>query len=68
MFPEDAHLDRLGETPTVADPWATGDLGADMFSSEIANVDASDWDVDTDLIWGDDGDPADDGGAFDLPV
>jgi hypothetical protein len=67
MFPQDAPLDPLGGTPTVDDPWATGDFGTDMFSSEIANVDASDWDVDTDLIWGDD-DPADDGGAFDLPV
>lgn len=43
-----------------------------LFSAEIENVDASDWDVDADLIWGEDGDgPVDDadpGPGFDLPM
>ncbi|KDA06662.1 hypothetical protein DC31_08045 [Microbacterium sp. CH12i] len=29
--------------------------GADMFTQEIENVNASDWDVDNDLLWGDGG-------------
>ena len=29
--------------------------GADMFTQEIENVNASDWDMDSDLLWGDDG-------------
>lgn len=29
--------------------------GANMFTEEIENVDASDWDVDSDLLWGNDG-------------
>ncbi|SJN27286.1 hypothetical protein FM104_05495 [Microbacterium esteraromaticum] len=39
---------------------AWGDAGlfdpfsADSFGQEIANVDASDWNVDADLLWGDD--------------
>jgi hypothetical protein len=28
-------------------------LSADAFTQEIENVSASDWDVDTDLLWGD---------------
>ncbi len=27
-------------------------FGADVFTREIENVSASDWDVDTDLLWG----------------
>ena len=30
-----------------------GGLDADIFTREIENVSASDWDVDTDLLWGD---------------
>ena len=44
-----------------ADPWDDGladpfadPAAANLFSAEIENVNASDWDVDTDLIWGDD--------------
>lgn len=50
-----------------ADPAA-----ANLFSAEIENVDASEWDVDTALIWGDDGADAVGGGTesmgFDLPI
>ncbi|KRA25730.1 hypothetical protein ASD65_15840 [Microbacterium sp. Root61] len=46
-----------------SDPAETG-----MFSDEIENIDASDWDADASGIWGDDGDGAglDDGGAIGL--
>jgi hypothetical protein len=53
------------------DPWdelAGGNPAVpNLFSAEIENVDASDWDFDTDLIWGDDGGNAvvDDGGIAD---
>ena len=40
----------------VTDPWA------DLFSAEIEDVDASDWEVDADQIWGD---VTDQGGADD---
>ena len=54
-------------TDPFADPAATN-----LFSAEIENVNASDWDVDTDLMWGDDAGSAtiDDGGetlGLDLP-
>ena len=29
--------------------------GANMFTEEIENIDASDWDVDSDLLWAGDG-------------
>ena len=62
-----------------ADPW--GDDSADpfadpasanLFSAEIENVNASDWDIDTASIWGDEAGDADiDGGGealgLDLP-
>ena len=35
----------------AADAWDAFD--ADVFTREIENVSASDWDVDTDLLWGD---------------
>jgi hypothetical protein len=49
----------------ASDPWL-----ANLFTEEIENVNASDWDVDTALIWGDDGGHAavDDGGAVDFPI
>jgi hypothetical protein len=50
----------------AADPWL-----ANLFSDEIENVNASDWDVDTALIWGDDGEHhavVEDGGAVDFPL
>ena len=51
-----------------ADPFADP-LGVNMFTQEIENVDASDWDVDSDSLWGDVG--ADAGtdigdGSFDI--
>jgi hypothetical protein len=58
-----------------ADAWGTdfGDAfadpaGANFFSAEIENVNATDWDVDADSIWGDDGvsDAVDDGGIAGL--
>jgi len=52
-------------TEGASDPWL-----ANLFTDEIENVNASDWDVDTALIWGDDGEPAalDDSGAVDFPL
>ena len=58
-------LDDAPEQPadtheSDADPWADalGDPFADpatanLFSAEIENVNASDWDIDTASIWGD---------------
>lgn len=45
--------------------WLDPAPGAEnLFASEIENLDVSDWDVDTSLIWGDDaGAGPDDGGA-----
>ena len=60
-----------------ADPWGMDftDAFADpavtnFFSAEIENVNADDWDVDADSIWGDDGGSADDGGiaGLDFPL
>ena len=46
-------------TDSYADPGS-----ANLFSAEIENVNASDWDVDTALIWGaDGGEAATDGGG-----
>ena len=59
--------DDLPGVWTASDPLA--DLtGMNMFTDEIDNIDASDWDVDSDSLWGsDDGtaaiDPGD--GLFD---
>jgi len=61
-----------------ADPWAddltdpfADPAAANLFSAEIENVNASDWDVDTSVIWGDEAGSADiDGGdtlGLDLP-
>ena len=55
-----AHFD---EDPFADGPWDAGSddsvtdpAGANLFTAEIENVNASDWDdLDTDLIWGDDG-------------
>lgn len=62
-----------------ADPWGldfadafADPAGANFFSAEIENVNATDWDVDADSIWGDDGgsDAVDDGGiaGLDFPL
>lgn len=65
LFAGDEWDAGLGET--WADPAAEN-----LFSAELANVDASDWDIDADAIWGED--PAsvdhvdDGGGAFDMPL
>ncbi|GAA1801451.1 hypothetical protein [Agromyces neolithicus] len=40
----------------LSDPAAGDPTVANMFSAEIENVNASDWDVDAALIWGDAGD------------
>ena len=76
---DDLPLDDMPELPggppvgsdvgaSGEDAWdelASGNPTAlDLFSAEIENVDASDWDFDADLIWGDDGgDAAVDGGG-----
>ena len=49
----------------LAEPDA--DPSANLFADEIENVDASDWDVDTALIWGDGGDSAG-GGDLGIPL
>ncbi|GAA1532917.1 hypothetical protein HD600_001949 [Microbacterium ginsengiterrae] len=49
-----------------ADPFADPS-GLNAFTQEIENVDASDWDVDSDSLWGDTGVDTvidDDGGTF----
>ena len=61
------HDDAFGADPwgdDFADPFADP-ASANLFSAEIENVNASDWDVDTGRIWGDDGERAtvEDGGA-----
>lgn len=59
------------ETAAQADVWETDadtDPIASMFSDEIEDIDASDWDVDASRIWGDDEDATgiDDGGVLGL--
>ena len=49
------------------DAEAGTDLAPNLFSDEIESLDASDWDVDSTLIWGDQGDAADPGG-FDILI
>ncbi len=53
------------------DPFADPAM-ANLFSAEIENVNATDWDVDADSIWGDDvgSDAVDDGGVtgLDFPL
>ena len=46
---------RTGEPGLGDEPWdEPGDLsGMNMFTQEIENVDASDWKVDSDSLWGD---------------
>ncbi len=67
-FDDDAFTDGLwdaGSDDSVTDP-----AGANLFTAEIENVNAADWDeVDTALIWGDDGGDVGGGDAFgiDLP-
>ncbi|MFB7894222.1 hypothetical protein ACFC1I_18620 [Microbacterium sp. NPDC056044] len=44
---------------------------ANMFTDEIVNVTASDWDVDADVLWGDDAEPQlgiDGPAAYDFPA
>jgi hypothetical protein len=68
----------LDDVPESADPWGddladpfADPASANLFSAEIENVNASDWDVDTASIWGDEAGSADiDGGealGLDLP-
>jgi hypothetical protein len=51
----DARVWGIDPPDAYSDPTA-----ANLFTAEIEHVDASDWDVDTALIWGDE---IDDGGA-----
>lgn len=54
------------------DPALMDSAWTNLFSAEIENVDASDWDVDAALIWGDDGNDSvvDEGGTsgLDFPL
>ncbi|MFV0318943.1 MAG: hypothetical protein ACK5IN_00965 [Microbacterium sp.] len=71
MLPEDARVDDEGSypAPAVSDMFAPGD---DLFRTEFENVDTSVWDVDADLIWGEDFPPPVDGAepgvGLDLPI
>ncbi len=48
--------DAFGLFGTPSDGDETYDVsGANMFTEELENINASDWDVDSDLLWGDDG-------------
>jgi len=67
-FDEDAFADGPWDAGS-ADPF-TDPAGANLFTAEIENVNAADWDeVDAALLWGDDGGDAggDDPSALDLP-
>lgn len=83
--PEDQPLDDVPEEPTSesADayafgtpPWADdfadpfADPTSNLFSAELENVNASDWDVDASRIWGDDGTQGDSSGGIgiDFPL
>ena len=66
--------DALGADPwgmDFSDPFADA-ATTNLFSAEIENVNATDWDVDADSIWGDDvgSDAVDDGGVtgLDFPL
>ena len=55
--------DRAGWAP---DPPADQDFdvsGVNLFTAELTNVDASEWDVDTAVLWGEEIDEADPGAA-----
>lgn len=68
-FPPDGDDPREGSADEV-----DGDLFANAFTEEIANVAVSDWDVDADALWGGaEPEPYDLGsqpgsGAFDFPA
>ena len=61
--------DAFGADPwgdDLADPFADPTVG-NLFSAEIENVSASDWDIDAARIWGDGDDQAvEDGGGIGL--
>ena len=67
-FDEDAFAD--GPWDAESADLFTDMVGTNLFTAEIENVNAADWDeVDTALIWGDDGGDVDgdDPSALDLP-
>ena len=79
-LPFDDVPEQPGEAPGATDdasPWGddldpfADPAATNLFSAEIENVNASDWDLDSSLIWGDDdGGDAVDGGdilGVDLP-
>ncbi|MGP6170837.1 hypothetical protein ACTU6U_01515 [Microbacterium sp. A196] len=53
--------DPIDETGSDGAAWNNSDAafsdptGMKMFAEEIDNVDVSDWDVDSDSLWGDEG-------------
>ena len=64
--------DAFGVDPwgdDFTDPFADP-ASANLFSAEIENVNASDWDVDAARIWGDDGEQGvvEDSGGLDFPL
>ncbi|CAH0223486.1 MULTISPECIES: hypothetical protein [unclassified Microbacterium] len=48
---DDSVFDATVWTDAAAD---TDPAGTNMFTAEIENIDSSDWEVDPDVIWGDD--------------
>lgn len=58
--------DDLGDDAWEDDSEVDEDLTANLFSDEIEGLDASDWDVDTTQIWGEDGGAAGSGGDLDV--
>ncbi|HET6672749.1 MAG TPA: hypothetical protein VFG92_05175 [Agromyces sp.] len=69
MFDDDGWDSTLADA--LSDPTAGDPTAANLFSDEIENVNASDWEVDAALIWGDDGgDTVIDGGSagLDFPL
>lgn len=73
MFPEDSAYDSAAGAHAFSSGWDAAHAGDVDFSSELTNVDASDWGLHADAIWGLDEhvDLPHDGGqgaAFDHPV
>lgn len=68
--PDDEFLEDLWRDAVAEDD--VNLVGLDPFAAEIDNVDASAWDVDASLIWGDEGgNPPVDGGeamGLDFPI
>jgi len=70
---ESVGLADLGAPDAISDGFDNVNPFANVFTEEIENVSASDWDVDADVLWGDGPDLYDLGGEpdateFDFPA